>query len=252
MHPEGNTVFIPGATSGIGLAFALELSARGNTVIIGGRRAAPLRALARQHPELDTVRIDTTKPASIRVAAETVLANHPDLNVLITMAGIIRAEDWHRPESFLSSAEAVLKTNVLGMVRLIAAFVEHLQTRPNATIMTVSSGLAFAPHRATPSYNASKAAVHLLTESLRLQLEDTSVEVLELQPPAVQTDVTGPPIEGCQPLGEFVSEVMHLIQTRPDATEIQPEGVKFLRHCEARGEYGQVVKLLNATPLSLP
>ncbi|MEV8613542.1 SDR family NAD(P)-dependent oxidoreductase [Amycolatopsis sp. NPDC051373] len=249
MDISGNTVFIPGSTSGIGLALALELQAKGNTVIIGGRRTELLREIAVRHPGLDTVRIDTTDPASLDAAAKEVLANHPDLNVLVTMSGIMRVEDWHRPESFLASAESVVTTNVLGPIRLIAAFVEHLQTRPDATIMTVSSGLAFTPLKVTPSYNASKAAIHMLSESLRLQLADTSVKVLELEPPSVQTDLL-PGQAGndhAQPLDEFVSEVMNLIETQPDAREIQVERVKFLRYGEARGDYDQVVAAVNAS-----
>ena len=187
MNISGNTVFIPGSTSGIGLALALELQARGNTVIVGGRRTELLEQIAARHPGLDTVQIDTADPASIDKAAQEVLAKHPDLNVLITMAGIMRIEDWRQPESFLASAESVVTTNVLGPIRLIAAFTAHLQAQPDATIITVSSGLAFTPLRVTPSYNASKAAIHMLSESLRLQFAGTTVKVMELEPPAVRT-----------------------------------------------------------------
>ncbi|WP_372660821.1 SDR family oxidoreductase [Amycolatopsis kentuckyensis] len=249
MDITGNTLFIPGATSGIGLALALALEDRGNTVVVGGRRTELLEKIAAEHPGLGTVRIDTTDPASIEAAAKEVLARYPELNVLVTMAGVMRVEDWHRPETFLSSAEDVVTTNVLGPIRLIAAFVEHLQTRPDATIMTVSSGLAFAPLKVTPSYNASKAAIHLLSESLRLQLADTSVKVVELVPPSVQTDLLPGQAENAhaQPLGEFVAEVMGILETRPDAREIQVERVKFLRYGEARGDYDQVVATLNGT-----
>src|SRR6266496_3022067 len=130
MNITGNTIFIPGATSGIGLALALELRAKGNTVIVGGRRTELLERIAAEHPGIDTVRIDTADPASITAAARQVLAGHPDLNVLVTMAGIMAVEDWRKPEGFLASAESVVTTNVLGPIRLIAAFVEHLQTRP--------------------------------------------------------------------------------------------------------------------------
>ncbi|WP_020661046.1 SDR family oxidoreductase [Amycolatopsis benzoatilytica] len=248
MNISGNTVFIPGSTSGIGLALALELQAKGNTVIVGGRRTELLTRIAADHPGLDTVRIDTADPASIEAAAKEVLAKHPDLNVLVPMAGIMQVEDWHRPESFLDSAEAVVTTNVLGPIRLIAAFVEHLQTRPDATILTVSSGLAFAPLKATPSYNASKAAIHLLSESLRLQLADTTVKIVELEPPAVRTALLPGQEESefAMPLADFVAEVMTLLETQPDATEIQVENVKFLRYGEARGDYAQVVAALNA------
>ncbi|MED7931725.1 SDR family NAD(P)-dependent oxidoreductase [Nonomuraea sp. LP-02] len=248
MHISGNTIFIPGSTSGIGLALALELQARGNTVIVGGRRAELLERIAAEHPGLHTVQIDTTDPASIADAAKRVLAAHPDLNVLVTMAGVMRVEDWRDPASFLASAEETVITNVLGPIRLIAAFVEHLRERPDATIMTVSSGLAFAPLKVTPSYNASKAAIHMLSESIRLQFAGTSVKVVELVPPSVRTALLPghEDNEHAMPLDAFVAEVVGLIEAQPDAKEIQVERVKFLRYGEARGDYDQVVETLNA------
>ena len=249
MNISGNTVFIPGSTSGIGLALAVELQARGNTVIVGGRRADLLEQIAARHPGIDTVQIDTSDPASIDSAAKEVLARHPDLNVLIAMAGIMRVEDWRRPEEFLASAESVITTNVLGPIRLIAAFTEHLQAQPDATIVTVSSGLGFTPLKATPSYNASKAAIHLLSESIRLQYADTTVQVVELVPPSVRTSlVPGQETsEFAMPLDEFVAEAVALFEADPDAREIQVERVKFLRYGEARGDYDQVVATLNAS-----
>jgi short-subunit dehydrogenase involved in D-alanine esterification of teichoic acids len=249
MDISGNTIFIPGSTSGIGLALALALQARGNTVVVGGRRAELLDRIAAEHPGIDTVQIDTTDAASIDAAAKQVLARHPDLNVLVTMAGIMRIEDWHEPGSFLASAEQVITTNVLGPVRLIAAFIGHLQSQPAATIITVSSGLAFAPLAVTPSYNASKAAIHMLSESVRLQLADTSVKVVELVPPAVRTSLLPGQenSEWAMPLEEFTAEVMTLLQAQPDAKEIQVERVKFLRYGEARGDYDRVVETLNAS-----
>lgn len=249
MQISGNTIFIPGATSGIGLALALALRDKGNTVIVGGRRTELLERIAAEHPGVDTVTVDTADPASIQAAAEQVLARHPGLNVLIAMAGIMRVEDWRKPESFLASAESVVTTNVLGPIRLIAAFIEHLQTRPDAAIVTVSSGLAFTPLTVTPSYNASKAAIHMLSESIRLQLEGTSVRVVELVPPAVRTALLPGHEENehAMPLEEYVAETMALLESRPDAKEIQVERVKFLRYSEVRGDYDQVVSILNAT-----
>jgi short-subunit dehydrogenase involved in D-alanine esterification of teichoic acids len=114
--------------------------------------------------------------------------------------------------------------------------------------MTVSSGLAFTPLRVTPSYNASKAAIHQLTESIRLQLSDTNVQVMELVPPAVRTALMPGQQESefAMPLDDFIAEVMQLIETQPDAREIQVQNVKFLRYAEVRGEYDQVVATLNA------
>jgi short-subunit dehydrogenase involved in D-alanine esterification of teichoic acids len=248
MKISGNTIFIPGSTSGIGLALSLRLRDRGNTVIVGGRRTELLQQIAADHRDIDTVQIDTADPASVRSAAGEVLKRHRGLNVVIAMAGIMKIEDWHHPETFLDSAESVIKTNVLGPIRLIAAFIEHLQKQPDATIITVSSGLAFAPLKVTPSYNASKAAIHMLTESLRLQLADTTVKFKELEPPSVATDLL-PGQRGsdfAMPLDDYVDEVMQLLETEPDANEIQVERVKFLRYGEARGDYDQVVATLNA------
>lgn len=248
MDLTNSTVFIPGATSGIGLALAVALHEQGSTVVVGGRRTDLLERIAAEHPGLDTVRIDTTDPESIASAAKEVLDRHPDLDTLVTMAGIMRAEDWHHPEGFLDTAEQIVTTNVLGPIRLIGAFVEHLQTRPHATIVTVSSGLAFAPLAVTPTYDASKAAIHMLSEALRLQLADTSVDVVELVPPSVATDLMPGQRESefAMPLDEFVTEVVDLLRTQPDAHEILVERVKFLRFGEARGDYDEVVRVLNA------
>ncbi|PCE13944.1 oxidoreductase [Microbacterium sp. SZ1] len=248
MDISGNTIFIPGATSGIGLSLAQRFAERGNTVIVGGRRGELLERIAAENRGIDTVQIDTTDADSIRSAAAQVLAAHPDLNVLITMAGIMRAEDWTTSSGFLETAESIVTTNLLGPIRLIAAFIDHLVTRPDATIMTVSSGLAFAPLRVTPTYNATKAAIHMLSESVRLQLAGTSVAVQELEPPSVRTALM-PGQESsdfAMPLDDFVSEVMEIIESQPDAREIQVENVKFLRYGEARGDYEQVVATLNA------
>jgi uncharacterized oxidoreductase len=249
MNITGNTVFIPGATSGIGLALAVALQSRGNTVIVGGRRTELLEQIAGEHPGIHAIEIDTAEPESIQEASARVLAEHPDLNVLVAMAGIMRIEDWHTSAGFLASAESEVATNLLGPIRLIAAFVEHLQSRPDATIMTVSSGLAFTPLAVTPTYNATKAAIHMLSESIRLQLADTTVKVVELVPPAVRTSLVPGQEESAfaMPLDEFVAESVALLEAQPDAKEIQVDRVKFLRYGEARGDYEQVVATLNAS-----
>lgn len=247
MDITGNTIFIPGATSGIGLALALRLRDRGNTVVIGGRRTEQLEKLAAEHG-FGTVHIDTADAASVTSAVRDVLDRYPDLNVLIAMAGIMRVEDW-RTAGFLADAEAVVTTNLLGPIRLIAALTEHLRTRPGAAIVTVSSGLAHAPLRVTPTYNATKAAIHMLSETLRLQLADTGVQVIELVPPSVRTALLPGQEESdfAMPLDEFADEVMTLLERDPKAHEILVERVKFLRYGEARGDYDQVVATLNAT-----
>lgn len=245
MDITGNTIFIPGATSGIGLGLALRLHAAGNTVIIGGRRTALLDQLTSEHPGLHAVAIDTTDPASILAARDRVLDEHPHVNVLITMAGIMLPEDLHSP-GFLDVAERTVTTNLLGPIRLVAAFVEHLSARPAAAIMTVSSGLAFVPLTLTPTYSATKAGIHSFTESLRYQLSDSSVQVIELAPPAVQTPLMGQDESGRgMPLDDFLTEVMQLIESQPDAREILVKNVEPLRFATERGTYGQMFDLLS-------
>ncbi len=240
-----DTVFIPGATSGIGLALAVRLRAHGATVIIGGRRRELLDSLGAEHG-FGTVQLDTTDPASVRAAAAEVTERWPELNGVVLMAGIMVAEDWDGPEA-LSTAEAVVTTNVLGPLRLVAAFLDHLRARPAASIVTVSSGLAFVPLQATPSYNGSKAFIHMFSESLRLQLAGTGVAVQELVPPAVRTDLM--PGHADNPNGmaldEYADEVIALLQDRPDSPEILVERVKVLRYAAVQGRYEEVVDLLN-------
>ncbi|WP_203138474.1 SDR family oxidoreductase [Microbacterium sp. JZ31] len=242
-----DTVFIPGATSGIGLALALRLRARGATVIVGGRRQELLDELAETHG-FGTVRIDTTDAASIGEASAEVIRRWPDVNAVVLMAGIMVAEDWRSP-AFLPTAESIVTTNVLGPIRLIAAFVEHLLAKPDATIVTVSSGLASVPLRPTPTYNASKAFIHLLSESIRLQFAGTSLRVTELVPPSVRTALMPGHEDNDQamPLDVFADEVMSLLESDPEAHEILVERVKLLRYAEVRGDYDQVVGMLNAT-----
>jgi len=246
MDISGNTIFIPGGTSGIGLALALRLQQAGNTVIIGGRRADVLERLAAEHG-FGIMSIDISDPASVLSARDAVLAAHPDLNVLIAMAGIMVAEDVTKAD-FLENAERIVDTNVLGPVRLISAFTEHLQTRPDATIMTVSSGLAHTPLGLTPSYNASKAFIHQFSESIRLQLAGTSVQVIELVPPGLRTELMPGQsnVEAFLPLEDYIDEVMSLLASQPDATEILVERVKPLRFSEVNGAYEQAIAMVNS------
>jgi uncharacterized oxidoreductase len=245
MNITGNTLFIPGGTSGIGLALALRFQAAGNTVIVGGRRADLLAQLAEEH-SLATVVIDTTDADSVLAARDEVLERHPELNVLIAMAGIMAVEDVRGPR-FLSEAERIVDTNVGGPLRLVSAFLDHLQTRPEATLMTVSSGLAHTPLAATPTYNGTKAFIHQFTESIRLQLAGSTVQVVELVPPAVRTELLPGHSENehALPLDAFADEVMTLLGTQPDATEILVEAVKFLRFAEIENRYDAAVAVLN-------
>jgi uncharacterized oxidoreductase len=243
MNTSGNTVFIPGATSGIGLGLALKLQEAGNTVIIGGRRTDRLERIVAEHPGIHAVTIDVADAASIADVSARVKAEHPDVNVLITMAGIMEFEDL-RSADHLAIAETAVTTNLLGTIRLIAAFTEHFLTKEDATIVTVSSGLAFVPLPSTPTYSATKAAVHSFTDSLRVQLEGTSVRVVELAPPGVQTEILGGAMNATNmPLQDFLDEAFALLAT--DADQILVENVQPLRFAEANGNYDEVLAMLS-------
>lgn len=245
MNISGNTVFIPGATSGIGLGLALRLRDKGNTVVVGGRRTDLLEQIVTEHPGIGTVSIDTTDPASITAARDELATRYPALDTLITMAGIMEPEDLRDPAS-LDVAERTVAVNLLGPIRLINAFLPGLLTQPAATIMTVSSGLAYVPLPATPTYNATKAAIHSYTESLRVQLFTSDVQVIELVPPATRTTLMNQQnSDVAMPLEEYLDEVMSLLEADGKAEQILVERVKWQRNAEAEGRYADVLGVLS-------
>jgi uncharacterized oxidoreductase len=241
-----NTILITGGTSGLGLGLAQRFHAAGNTVIVAGRRADLLDEIVAAHPGMESLVLDVSDPESIAAAYETVTAAHPDLNVLINMAGIMLPENL-LDGSALTTSEDTITTNLLGPIRMMNAFVPFLVAKDDAVIMNVSSGLAFVPLPLTPTYNATKAAIHSFTQSLRVQLAGSSVQVLELVPPAVQTTLMGQTDdERAMPLDDFLDEVMALIDNDPGTDEILVERVKFLRLAEAEGRFDDVLALLSS------
>jgi uncharacterized oxidoreductase len=177
--------------------------------------------------------------AAIRSFARKLTADFPTLNVVINNAGIMRPENLLAQAADAADAEATITTNLLGPIRLTAALLPHFLKQPHATIMTVSSGLAFIPMAVTPTYNATKAAIHSYTQSLRFQLKSTSVQVIELVPPYVQTELMGSAQAAdprAMPLKDFLAEAIEIIKTQPDATEILVERVKPLRFAASNGE----------------
>ena len=151
-----------------------------------------------------------------------------------------------RRENDLANVEPIVTTNLLGPIRLIAALLPHLQKQPHSAIMNVSSGLAFVPLAPTLTYCATKAAIHSYTESLRYRLKGSTTEVLELIPPYVATDLmSGASDPRAMPLNEYIAEVMSIVKTQPEATEICVERVKALRFATASGHYDAVFNGLN-------
>jgi uncharacterized oxidoreductase len=189
MNITGNTILITGGGSGIGRALAGALHARGNQVIITGRRKSALAETAAANPGMAFATLDVADPVAVRAFAARIVKDHPALNVVINNAGVMKVENLLAEPLDLDTVEETVATNLLGPIRLTAALLPHLRTRAAATVMTVSSGLAFIPLAATPTYSATKAAIHSWSESLRHQLAGTSIEVLELAPPAVATDL---------------------------------------------------------------
>ena len=223
MQITGNTMLITGGGSGIGRALAEAFHARGNQVIIAGRRQAALDEVARANPGIATAVLDASDAGDIARFAAQVGRDHPALNVLINNAGIMQAEDWRADRVDLDTAEATIATNLLAPIRLTAALLPVLRRQATSTMVTVSSGLAFVPKAATPTYSATKAAIHSFSESLRHQLRGTGVDVIEIAPPYVQTALTGAHQAGdplAMPLKDFIDEVMQILETQPDAREV--------------------------------
>jgi uncharacterized oxidoreductase len=248
MQINGNTILITGGGSGIGRALAEAFHSEGNQVIIAGRRKKVLDATIAANPGMKAALLDIENGEALRGFAEQLKHDYPSLNVVIHNAGIMRPESVQ--DGVVSNAEATIATNLLGPIRLTAALLPFLLKQPNPAIMTVSSGLAFMPLAMTPTYCATKAAIHSYTQSLRCQLRGTSAQVFELIPPYVQTELMGPSQASdpkAMPLEDFIAETMNILKTSPEATEICVERVRALRFAEANGGYDAFFKKFNDT-----
>lgn len=236
MKLTGNTILITGGGSGIGLALAEEFAKLGNKVIVAARSARKLEVAARKG--LEQLPVNMSSRESIESLARTVISRFPALNVVIHNAGIMKNENL-RTTNTADIALETLATNLAGPMLLTAALLPHLLKKADATIMTVSSGLAFVPLAMTPSYSATKAGIHSYTQSLRYQLKGTGIGVIELVPPYVQTELMGSRQAhdpAAMPLGDFISEVMGILRTQPDATEILVGRVQPLRFAADQGQ----------------
>ena len=246
MKNRGNTILITGGTSGIGLGLALRFHKAGNKVIVAGRRKELLYQITTDHPGIDAIELDVADQASITQASQTLAAKYPDLNVVINNAGIMLGENVLEPASQKIAEESVT-TNLLGTIRMVYAFLPQLVGKDDAVIVNVTSALAFVPLPATPTYNATKAAIHSFTESLRVQLADTSVSVIEVAPPGVRTTLFGQQDnEQSMPLEDFLIETLAQLHTEPTPQEIIVESAKFVRYAEANGNYANVLGMLSA------
>ena len=237
MKSTGNTILVTGGGSGIGRAYAEAFLKLGNRVIIAGRRKQVLDEVVAANPGMESAVLDVEDGASIKPSAEALVKRFPKLNVVLHSAGIMRPENLLSGDD-LATAEATISTNLLGMIRLTTALLPEILKQPDGAVLTVSSGLAFTPLHLTPTYCATKAAIHSFSQSLRYQLRNSKVSVIEIIPPYVQTTLMGQAQAEdprAMPLADFISETMNIIQTQPDVAEVIVEKVKFLRFAEQGG-----------------
>jgi len=248
MKLSGNTILITGGGSGIGRGLAEAFHALGNQVVIAGRRAQALVETTAANPGMKSLTLDVEDPAAIRAFAARVAAEYPTLNVLFNNAGIMRAEKLLAQQDDLEDAEAIVATNLLGPIRLTAALLPLLRKQAHSTILNVSSGLAFVPLALTPTYCATKAAIHSYTLCLRQQLRGTTTEVLELIPPYVATHLMGGAEDPrAMPLSVFLAEVMSILKIEPAPGEIVVTNAKGLRFAAESGRYDSIFQGLNAS-----
>lgn len=244
MKFQGNTILITGGSAGIGLAFAKKFVALGNEVIITGRKQDKLDAAAKEVPGLKTIRSDQADPAAVATLARELKTSHPKLNVLFNNAGIMVYRNLSGPAD-LDAITSEIDVNLSGPIRLISAMIDQIKSN-KGTIINVSSGLAFVPLQAAPVYCATKAAMHSYTISLRQQLVDHGVEVIELMPPAVKTELVQMPDDGrIQLISTDVLVEATMKALAKGAKEIRPgqsNGLRFMSRVAPSFIQGQLAK----------
>lgn len=246
MKTQGNMILVTGGGSGIGRALARRWHDLGNRVIVAGRRQDALDETIAGRDGMFAYTLDIDDQAAIEAFAAKLIERHPELNVLVNNAGIMRYEDVTARRD-LTDAEETVVTNLLGPIRLTNTLIDHLIAKPDSAIVNLTSGLAFVPFPKAATYSATKAAIHSYTQALRQNLLG-KVEVIEIAPPAVQTDLTPGQStrEGYMPLDEFADEVIQLWQQQPTPPEINVERVKFLRFAERDGKVDEAIRLLGS------
>ena len=214
---------------------------KGNKVLIAGRRQNLLEEVTGQNPGMIGVAADLSSSAGVEALAGEVKARFSDLNVLINNAGIAGLEDYTADAVDLSRAYDTIQTNITSVVQLSAALLPTLRAQPHATLAVTTSGLAFVPYPPGPVYGATKAFMHNWLDALRVQLRKTQVEVLEIAPPYVQTELGGPQQASdprAMPLKDYVAEVVQILESNSiEKGEVLVERVKPLRWAEKNGQY---------------
>ncbi|WIE75652.1 SDR family NAD(P)-dependent oxidoreductase [Curtobacterium sp. MCSS17_007] len=244
MDITNRTALVVGGTSGIGRGLARRLADAGSTVVVGGRDTGRV-------DDLETVTIDVTDPGSVSRARDEVLAEHPDLDLVVTMSGVMLFEDLRDPAHFARS-ETTIDVNLLGTIRVLDAFTPHLLQQGRGDLITVTSGIAFMPFPLMATYGASKAAVHAYSEALRRHLVGTGIGVTELIPPAVATAGQEQVNPNALPLEGFLDEALGLLTQTPTPDEIVVERAQALRWAERDGTYAELLEQRSRPLSTLP
>lgn len=248
MQINGRTILVTGGTSGIGRALAEHFAKRAEHVVIVGRRKGLLDEISAGSANITGLQADLSNLEGVEALAAVVLERFPGLDVLVNNAGISSAEDLTAAAVDLSTPMNILNTNVNCVVHLTNLLLPHLRAQKEATILTTGSGLAFVPRANYPTYCASKAFIHSWLTSLRIQLRDDDVEVLELVPPYVQTALAGSGSvrdPAAMPLDDFIAEVAEIMSGDIPNGEILVDRVKGLRLAERDGNYDHLLGVLN-------
>jgi uncharacterized oxidoreductase len=246
MRLTGNTVLVTGGGSGIGRGLAVALHRAGNRVVIAGRRVEALRAVADEHPGITYLQLDQSDRQSIRRFVDEVQQGYADLNVVVNNAGMMALEDLAAPDP--DTASMVISTNLLGPIVVTSLLLPTLRAQHCAAIINVTSALAFVPMALAPTYSATKAGLHAYTESLRFQLQDSGIQVIEIAPPRVETEMDGPGDDYTMSVDDFIAEALSVMATRPEAGEVVVRAARGLRDAERNGVYAEQFAAVNPDP----
>nr|CAD6412090.1 oxidoreductase [Rhizobium sp. Q54] len=247
MKTTGNTILVTGGNSGIGRGLAEAFHRLGNKVIITGRRRETLEEVSAANPGIVGIALDIGDAEGVKAFAEQLVREHPGLNAVIHSAGIMKHERLAEAPDYLATAEETISTNLLGPIRLTAALLPHLVRQKDAAVLTVSSGLAFVPLASTPTYSATKSAIHAYSMAIRHQLQGTSVQVIEIAPPYVRTSLMGDRQANdpnAMPLDEFIAEVMEILSGQPEVEEVIVGRCQPLRYAAENGKVGEMFNML--------
>jgi len=192
MKLTNNTVLVTGGATGIGYALARRFLERDNVVIICGRRSDRLAESQQLHPQIHTKVCDVADPGEREALVNWATEQFPSLNILVNNAGIQRRVDLARPEEDWELTGSEIRINLEAPIHLARLLGPHISRQSDPAIVNVTSGLSFVPLANVPVYCATKAALHSFTMSLRWQMKESPIEVIEIIPPAVDTDLQAP------------------------------------------------------------